>query len=493
MFKKLGCLTFLTFTLVGIAQSQTFPALPGEQPQKIYKWNPNRANLPAAAINNWGEDFLLPDAIKSRLVAECTNPIVVKVFDTAFKSDHTYLQKGQLVGANYCQPAGSVLDANGHGTHVMGIIGAKEFGLCDALVQAGVVKFKPVKVLNDNGSGNFSWISTAIATEDAENKTLLKSKTFVVVNMSLGGGTAKITDVETAFKNSTDLGVIYCVAAGNTGTLGVNYPGNSQYVLGVGSLDQNLSRSSYSTFGPEVWLAEPGRAIYSTYMGNAFATLSGTSMATPFQSALCAIALSKWGAVLASQATMKQYMAWVASDLPPTGKDDQTGYGYALVKSILDKNPKDMNGGPIDPVDPPKPPVHVVRNLQFAVNTNFNIIWSITATNTTKNRVVDSKEYVGSLADNLTITRLVVRVNNTTEFAPDALKNLNSKLTWFFTNRGLMLAAGSDFADAAFWAGYFCDMVLKTDQKYDIDIIELDAKDANGNTVTFDQSLLRKF
>lgn len=481
--------------LANLTFGQTFPPMPGERPEKVYKFDPNKKRLPAAALNNWGEDFLLPDAIKARLQAECVWPVVVKVFDTGQKSSHSYLQTGQLPGTNYCIPPGSVEDANGHSTHVSGIIAAREFGLCDALVQAGLVKFKMVKVLNDGGSGNFEWITNAIKIEDNENRAFLNAKTFVVVNMSLSGGTGKVASTEAALKASSELGVIYCGAAGNTGTLGVGYPGNSQYMLAVGALSQNLSRSSFSTFGPELWNAEPGQSVYSTYLNNGFATLSGTSMASPFQAGLCAIALSKWGAVLANQTTMKQYMAWVGTDIAPTGKDDQTGYGYALVKSILDKNPKDI--GIINPpIDPPKPPAHVVRNLQFNLNTNLNIVWSMTSaapTKRSKNEVVPASDFAGITAEVLTVTKLEVQVNSTTDFAPEALTKLNNELAWFFTNRGLQLQPGSDYADAAYWTGYFIDLVLKTQRNYDIDLVRLEAKDAKGNAVLFNKDNLKKY
>jgi len=40
--------------------------------------------------------------------------------------------------------------------------------------------------------------------------------------------------------------------------------------------------ASYSNFGnPPVDFCAPGSSIYSTYKGGAYATLSGTSMATP--------------------------------------------------------------------------------------------------------------------------------------------------------------------------------------------------------------------
>lgn len=466
-------------------------------PEKYLKLDPN------GTINNWGEDLLLPDDLLTRLKAECKNPVVFKVYDTGQNYNHTDLTVGILPGSNFCNPPGSTIDAQGHSTHVSGIIASNQLGLCRVLFENGLFKLKPVKILSDNGSGSFDWLATAISTENTNDKQLLASGTFVVSNMSLGGGTAKVANVEAALKASSESGVIYCVAAGNTSGAGVQYPGNSQYVLCVASLDQNLTRSSYSTYGTEVWMSEPGRSINSTYLNNQYASLSGTSMATPFQTALCGIALSKWGNKVATLAKMKQYMAWVASDVTPTGKDDATGYGYSLVKAILDKNPDNMGGvTPPNPPNPPTPPTHEVRNLLFTINKNFTMYWGINGAATNVDKTWYGKKIVtvtngivsdptGSTA--ITITKLEIRVNNTKNFSADEFAKLNSQLNEFFTNRGLGLAVNSDYADATYWSAYFLDLVLKTQKSYDIDVIHIEAKDELGNTVTFTENMLKKF
>lgn len=485
-------LLLFTLFLGNLTFAQTFDPLPGETP-KVLKPNKRNSTAPQA-VNNWGEDLLLPDALKAEVAAKCTNKVDVKIFDTSAGSDHTYLSKGQRTGTNYCQPPGSTLDANGHSTHVMGIIAAKEFGLCDALVQNGLVTFKPVKVLGDNGGGSFQWLADAIVAEDVENRQLLNAKTFVVCNMSLGGGTAKVTVVENALKNSRDLGVIYCVASGNTSQFGVNYPGNSQYVLATAAIGQDLKRASFSTFGPEVQNAQPGVAINSTYPGQRFASMSGTSMATPFQSALCAIALSRWGAPLANVDVMRNYMAWVSTDIPPTGKDQETGWGYTLVRNILDKDPKNMPNKPNDPnpVDPPKPPVHVARNLIHTIEGQFPIYWSIAGNGSTKTDVtLKTKEELTQLGEVLTVTKLEVRSNATTQFADEAWKKTNDEVKWFFTNRGLNLNTGMDFGDATYWTAYFFDLLAKN-RNFNLDVLRIEAVDAKGNKVVYDSSNLQK-
>lgn len=464
---------------------------PGEHPTRVVPASRNNA----AVINNWGEDLLLPDSIRTRLVTECKNKVVVKVFDTGGKCSHTKLTQGQRVGSVYTgEPTPE--DGHGHSHHVAGIIvGDDGLGLLDGLVDAGLVTWKPVKVLNNAGSGSFSWIANAVVQEDTENRALLSSGTFVVVNMSLGGGTAKVQAIEDALKNSSSLGVFYCVAAGNTGTLGVNYPGNSQYVLGVGSLDQNLATSSYSTFGPEVWNAEPGRNIYSTYKGNAYATMSGTSMATPFQTGLVAIALSKWGSKIKDLATLRAYMAWVATDLPPTGKDNNTGYGYVLVKSILDKDPALTPGLPTNP--PPPPPTdtiptnpHPERNITFNFTGEFPVYWQWAGPGQIRNNFITRSQRAGF--NKSTITRIEFRVNKSKLMAEAEYKRAKDGLSWYYVgNRGLGLADGSDYADAIYWNCYFFEMLADKQRGLDIDILRVEGKDDKGNTVVLDFSELR--
>ena len=118
---------------------------------------------------------------------------------------------------------------------------------------------------------------------------------------------------------------------------------------------------------------------------------------------------------------------------------------------------------------------------------------STAPTKRSENEVVPASDFAGITADVLTVTKLEVQVNSTTDFAPEALTKLNNELTWFFTNRGLQLQPGSDYADAAYWTGYFIDLVLKTQRNYDIDLVRLEAKDAKGNAVLFNKDNLKKY
>jgi hypothetical protein len=305
-----------------------------------------------ADFTNWGKEQLLPDAVYQKLLNAWEYPVVVKIFDTSQEYYHNDLKKAAIKGSDYTGDNTPQID-QGHGIHVGGIVAGERGGIAYAGVAKGLLKLKPVQVLNDGGSGSFSWVANGIKTEDIDNKKLIESGTGVVCNYSLGGGTSLVSAVEAAYKSSSELGVIHVAANGNTGGA-VNYPGKSDYTFGISSLDQNLKISSYSSRGIETDYTAPGRGINSTYKGQGYATLSGTSMATPFVTGLVANALGVWGTEkLPNQKAVEDYFDWISTDLGDAGKDNLYGKGLTYVIAIIENDPADNpnNGNP-----PPVPP-----------------------------------------------------------------------------------------------------------------------------------------
>ena len=458
------------------------------------------SRLSIAAQTNWGKDLLLPADLRQRIAAECTYKVTVKVADTGHP-DHQALRQGQLPGNNYTTDA-TVSDGNGHSTHVLGIIAGDEVGICDALVDKGLVTHKAVKILSDNGSGSFTWVQTAYAAERADDIARLSRGEFVVYNGSFGGGTGIIAGVETELQKSTDAGVVFCFAAGNTGTTGVNYPGNGKYSIACASLDQGLTRSSYSTQGTEVWAAMPGRGINSTYKGNTWAVLSGTSMATPFLTAATTVGFSKWGKKMGNLARVRAYLAWCAQDIAPAGKDNDTGWGIDLIKNILDRDPSQTPNLPNDPPPPPPPPAPTpgqsIDPLPVVLKNSYKVLWSNlsgAATTTTEARTFKTAGSGSRLSNRgLANTETVVQfqINVPSKVSAETTAEKLEKLTGeYFTNRGFMLPAGQDASWAAYWAAYFLEMGLQ--QAYDIRVTVTDVryKTNSGQTVYIPESRLR--
>ena len=101
-----------------------------------------------------------------------------------------------------------------------------------------------------------------------------------IINLSLGG-TYPSSVLEDAVTYATSRGVIVIAAAGNTGQEGVLYPAAYGPVIAVASVDPNLQRSNFSSYGPQIDLFAPGRDILTTKREGGYGSVSGTSFAAP--------------------------------------------------------------------------------------------------------------------------------------------------------------------------------------------------------------------
>jgi subtilisin len=163
---------------------------------------------------------------------------------------------------------------------------------------AGVVGVAPqaslyaAKVLDKNGSGQFSWVIAGI--------DWCIQHRMHIISMSLGGGSAP-TALETICNTAWSKGVLIVAAAGNSqggnpvppAASNVGYPGKYRNVIAVSAIDSTNVIAPFSSRGPEVDLCAPGVNILSTIPNGQYGTMSGTSMACPHVSGVAALT---WGA-----------------------------------------------------------------------------------------------------------------------------------------------------------------------------------------------------
>lgn len=216
-----------------------------------------------------------------------------------------------IAGGVNCSTGKSFSDGNGHGTHVAGTIAAYD----NTIGVVGVAQGAPVysvRVLDNAGSGSWSSVICGVDWVTAN----AAAKGIGVANMSLGGPGSDDGDsgktcatttqaLRKAICNSTAKGVTYVVAAGNeAANLAGSVPAAYNEVLAVTAVadfngaagggapatcrsdidDTAADFSNYTTADSSDashTIAAPGTCILSTYKGGGYATLSGTSMATP--------------------------------------------------------------------------------------------------------------------------------------------------------------------------------------------------------------------
>lgn len=114
--------------------------------------------------------------------------------------------------------------------------------------------------------------------------------------MSLGGSVS--TTLDNAVKNLAGLGAHVVVAAGNSAYNVSNFSParvEATRVYTISAFDSQGMFANFSNYGnPSIDYSAPGVSIYSTYKNGGYATMSGTSMATPH---VCGILLATNGTI----------------------------------------------------------------------------------------------------------------------------------------------------------------------------------------------------
>lgn len=204
------------------------------------------------------------------------------IADTGIDLDHPDLNV--VTNTTYAKSfvGGTPDDCHGHGTHVAGTAAAKDntIGVIGVSAGAPVV---PVRVLNCQGSGQTSKILNGL------NHVATYDEAGDVLNMSLGGywgsNCASNSSYKTALTNLSNAGTRVALAAGNSsGDASLYSPAcvNATNIHTIASMTCAKAWSSFSNFGapPIDWITT-GSSVYSTYKNGGYATMSGTSMASP--------------------------------------------------------------------------------------------------------------------------------------------------------------------------------------------------------------------
>ena len=251
-------------------------------------------------------------------------------------------------------------DGDGHGTHVSGTIAqATNNGTGVAGLAYGSCVM-PVKVLGDDGSGNFADIADGIyfAVDNGAQ----------VINMSLGtNARLKLTSdpiMDPALEYAYTNGVTVVAASGNDGNRrNVSYPAIHPRTIAVGATGLDNEVTGYSNKGTGLDIVAPGGnlsqdlnddgwkdgILQETFINNAwnYYFFEGTSMASPHVSAAAAMLIAAGTATTPDE--VKSSLISYALDLGDAGYDKVSGHGLLQIHNSLTESGSD--GTP--PVEPP--------------------------------------------------------------------------------------------------------------------------------------------
>lgn len=218
--------------------------------------------------------------------------VTIAVIDTGCDASHPALAGRIMGGKNFTTDDNSnpniFTDYQGHGTHVAGTIAANtnEIGITGVAPNSSLYI---MKALNKDGVGEISWLVNAV------NYAI--NLKVDIINMSLGSS-QNIPELYEIIKKAINNNILVVCAAGNKGdsdylTNELDYPGAYEEVIEVGAINESLKITSFSNSNHFIDVVAPGENILSTYKNQSYATLSGTSMATPHISGALAL-LIEW-------------------------------------------------------------------------------------------------------------------------------------------------------------------------------------------------------
>ncbi len=270
----------------------------------------------------------------------------------------------------------TVLDSDGHGTHVSGTIGEDSNNSVSDAGMAYQVKLMPVKVCSSYWDVQFAMSKAGIrgqAPLDAGgclNSDISAGIRYAadngakVINISLGGDTSSAT-ILSAINYAVGKGAFVAAAGGNEFEDGnpTEWPAadapSVDGFMSVAATNRSGNRAFYSNTGSFIEIAAPGGDSRDQSSGTGYVWQStliftdqdpapgffnprfdryaeigyqGTSMATPHVAGLAALMVSHG---ITSPAAIEAVIKRTAKDLGTTGRDNSFGYGLIQPRPAL--------------------------------------------------------------------------------------------------------------------------------------------------------------
>jgi hypothetical protein len=295
-------------------------------------------------VDGWGIKKLnIPDIWKKYQGEN----VKIAVIDTGLPV-HQDIGSNAIEGVS-CIDGEAIEDLHGHQTHCVGIISAQnnEFGMVGVAPKS---KCLCIKGLSNSGSGSMLSLKSALEYCLEQNVD--------IISLSLGSA-FPYPEVHNVIKEIHQKNIPIICAAGNSGYGGVNYPAAYEECIAVAAFDKYDNVAHFSSRGKQVEIAAPGVRVYSTYLNNEYASLSGTSMACPFVAGVVALLISKF------KADNEQYdlkkirdlLSSCADDKGIIGRDSSWGYGIIDPKEMIfgEDEKTEPEPEPEDPEPEPEP------------------------------------------------------------------------------------------------------------------------------------------
>ena len=295
------------------------------------------AALPTGQELAWSSAASRVGAFKPRPWAARGTNVTIAIIDSGIRRDHIDFAGAITGGYNaFTNLTGTaaVNDTNGHGTHVASLAAARANGVGMVGV-ASNARILPVQVFQGSSTSDF-FVARGI--------NYATSQRAFVMNLSLGGSTMSPT-IRTALQGAQAAGLLMVIAAGNEGLANPSFPARHAseawargQIIAVGAVDANNVIANFSNRAGDArnfYLVAPGVSLIGAFPSapNAYAMMSGTSMAAPVVAGAAAVVKSAWPFLTAPR--VAEVLFVTATDLGARGIDPIYGRGLLNLERAL--------------------------------------------------------------------------------------------------------------------------------------------------------------
>lgn len=239
--------------------------------------------------------------------------VTVAILDTGVDGTHPDLSSRMVPGWNIYDNNSNTADVYGHGTKVAGTAAAAFNNSIGVAGVAGSAKIMPIRISSLTGGATLSAMAQGL-TWAADNGARVANISYVCANSST------VLSAASYFKSK---GGLVTSAAGNY-SVQESFAATSA-MIPVSSVDSSDIKASSSSYGPYVSMSAPGVGIYTTTKGGGYASVSGTSFASPVTAGTVALMMAANSTL--SNTVIEGLLYSNAVDLGAAGRDNLYGYG----------------------------------------------------------------------------------------------------------------------------------------------------------------------
>lgn len=219
----------------------------------------------------------------------------------------------------------NILDEQGHGTSVAGVIAAEKEngGICGLAYNARIMT---LKAFDATGNAEDDDIAAAIIYGALSGCS--------VINCSFGDIYFSPI-VRDAISAATSLGCFVVASSGNRGGVRRHFPSNYNDVTAIGATTRDDRLAIFSTYGSMVSLVAPGSEILTTANGGGYRFIGGTSFSSPYVAATAALLLEKNPSL--SPVEVRAILQETTDDLGEKGWDEIYANGRLNARKAVER------------------------------------------------------------------------------------------------------------------------------------------------------------